>query len=366
MVSVVLMAGQQPITKEYREMIERDYREHYHYKHDSYKPLKEFRARVDRKTFTQKPLIQFTMEKLENADSVDDIVIVGDQEKLEERLDPFIATSRKRYKIINQYEPLEDHVLHEFNVERKNAEQTSICANGLRGYISTEAYKNNDYALFMASDSPGTSTECIDEFIRNAAEYIPGSGIVFPFANMKELPKWRHAFHRKYLFLINDTKHKFKDGFRTIFTKRDGYRISSMLLADPKRLDLNLINTCYSLRKMLSPMVQESTMENLKKYPQFDAPSLLTRYLSGKLSIKEGAGILSKMLCRDNSKLTILPIRHSDSSIDYDGTIEDEGMIDDLLNGEHKSWLDKLSRLVKRAARFQLDLKPFPEPELSY
>lgn len=79
MVSVVLMAGYGGVSEDYKRAVRDSYGEHFFF--DGYKPLREFRVRIDSKNFVSKPLIQFTMEKLEGVDSVEDVVVVGDAEK---------------------------------------------------------------------------------------------------------------------------------------------------------------------------------------------------------------------------------------------------------------------------------------------
>jgi hypothetical protein len=326
MVSVVLMAGQSPMTKEYREIIEKDYGEHTYF--FGYKPLK---------TFKGIPLIIYSMESLEQTGLVNDIVICGDKKRLESKLGGFISRSKKEYRIIDQFGSIDEKVLQEFNAKRENFAECSIAANALKGYTKTEAYKNKDYALFMASDSPKTSTKSIIEFLDSARNYTPKSPIIFPLVNMSEKPFLRllriltmtHWAHRKYIFLINNTEQKFRNSFRTLFTKRDGFRVSSMVYIDPFRTDIDKINQCYSLRKMYSQKIREEIKDMLKKH---DLVSVWEKYFFSKdLSIRDCENGLSKILCR-SGKATILPTRDIASTYDFDGTIEDYRMINSLLN----------------------------------
>ena len=325
MVSVVLMAGQSPMTKEYAEMIERDYGEHTYF--FGYKPLKTFRGI---------PLIVYSMESLEHTEPVKDIIICGDKKRLEPRLEDFISKSKKNYRIIDQFGSIEEKVLQEFDADRKYFAECSIAANALKSYIGTEAYKNKEYALFMASDSPKTSTKSIIEFLGKAEGYKPESSIIFPLVNMKENPVVRlikiltmtHWAHRKYLFLVNDTEQKFRNSFRTLFTKRDGFRVSSMLLLDPSRVDINKMNLCYSLRKMYSQKVRDDIKDILKRY---DISYLWEKYFFSKnLRIRDCEKGLSKVLCR-SGRVSIIPTRDIASTYDFDCTAEDESMINKML-----------------------------------
>jgi len=336
MVSVVLMAGYKPVSDEHKKMLADTYNEHFFF--DGYKPLKEFRIRDSSESFVYKPLIQFTMEKLERIDAINDIVIVGDKKKLESKLGDFMDSSRKKYKVVEQDGCIDDKVLDEFGAVRENFDECSLAANGLKAYVNTEAYKRKDYALFVASDSPGTSAKGIFEFIDLARLYMPECSLIFPLVSMNNIPAWRHAFHRKYLFFVNDSAHQYKDSFKTFLTNRDGFRVSSMLYADPFRVDIDKINLCYSLRKMLSHDVRERIKNVLEK---FDINVLWRKYFGSKdLSIRDCEEIGGKIMCKNNSNLAIIPFRDIASSFDFDGTVEDQNMIDELLNGKDKLTMD--------------------------
>jgi hypothetical protein len=340
MVSVILMAGYNHISEEHKRIVRDSNGEHFFF--DGYKPLKEFRTRIDSKTFVYKPLIQFTMEKLEGVDSVDDIVVVGDKEKLESMLGDFMDRCKKRYVVVEQKGHLSDKVLEEFDADRNNFAEGSIAANGLKAYVFSKSYVDGNYALFMASDSPGTSTKTIDDFLAQAKYYAPDSSVIFPVVSKKNMPFWRHTFHRKYLFLVNDTKYEFGDRFSTFSSmignkllrkpRRDGFRVSSMMYVDPSRANINRINLCYSLRKMLSPEVRDRIRDVLKDN---DASDLWRKYsVSRDLSIKDCEDFGSKVLCRGGSKFTIIPIKDFVSSCDFDGTVEDEATINKLVKSK--------------------------------
>jgi hypothetical protein len=338
MVSVILMAGYNPISEEHKRIVRVSYREHP--SSECYKPLKEFRTRIDSKNFASKPLIQFTMEKLEGVDSVEDIVVVGDKEKLESRLGDFMDSCKKRYVVVDQKGYLSDRILDEFGADRHNFAEGSIAANGLKAYVCSKSYMDGNYALFMASDSPGTSTKTIDDFLAQAKYYAPDSSVVFPVVSKKNMPFWRHAFHRKYIFLVNDdSEHQFDDRFSTFSSiisnkllsksRRDGFRVSSMMYVDPSRVDINRINLCYSLRKMLSPEVRDRIRDVLSEN---DAGDLWRKYFFSKdLSIKDCEDFGSRVLCRGGSRFTILPIPDFASTYDFDDTREDEKGLNHML-----------------------------------
>jgi hypothetical protein len=341
MVSAVLMAGYSKPTEDYKRLVRDSYGEHFFY--EGYKPLKEFRARIDSKNFISKPLIQFTMEKLEGVDSIDDVVVVGDREKLESRLGSFMDQSKKKYIIVEQEGHLSDRVLSEFSADRSNFPESSIAANGLKAYIYSKSYIEHDYALFIASDSPETSTETIGDFIAQAESYAPKSSVIFPLTSKKNLPSWRHCIHRKYIFFVNDTEHQFKDKFSTyssiacnkLFRKatRDGFRVSSMMYVDPPRVNIDRINLCYDVRKMFDAEVRAKIHKILKEN---NAGHIWKKYfISKNLSIRDCEKFCSDFLCREGSKVTVLPLSDVASSFDFDGTEEDQKMLEkDLMRGE--------------------------------
>jgi len=325
MVSAVLMAGQSPLSREYIDCVRDEYKEHFYFM--GYKPLKKFRG---------VPSIVYVMNSLEGVGCISDIVICGDKAKLESEgsVSDFLKRSKKSYTIVDQYGSIDDKVLGEFCVFRKNVPECSISANALKGYVNTAAYDKKGYALFIASDSPTTFSDSISGFISTAVKYTPKSSIIFPIVNMQE-KSWSpllriiaHAFHRKYLFLINDTEHRFRNSFKTLLGKRDGFRVSSMVYADPYRVDFNSINLCYGVRKMFSKDVREKIFTLLSDHK---CKYLWDRYFSGKLTVKECEPFVSSVVCRGSSGITLLPIKDISSTVDFDGTVEDDKLVESYL-----------------------------------
>jgi len=218
MVSAVVMAGyRKEEVEDYKHQLELGYKEEEFV--EGYKPLK---------LLLGKPLIKYTLEKLENIASVDDIVIVGEKDLLEREIGEWLQRNPKPFKIVDQNDEIDDELVDALNIDRNNMPNNSFCGNAVKAYAVTDAYERRDPALFMVSDSPLTKEEGIEYFIENAQKQNPKSSLVYPIASMVELPFWRKAFHRKYFFLINDTKYKYRGSFKTWFTKREGFRISAI------------------------------------------------------------------------------------------------------------------------------------------
>ena len=91
MVSAIVMAGynNKREVKRYGRIVAEHYGEKFI--ETGYKPLREFSS-VENGRQVSKPLIQYTLEKLFENEFIDDIVIVGHQMLLEQRLGRFYST----------------------------------------------------------------------------------------------------------------------------------------------------------------------------------------------------------------------------------------------------------------------------------
>lgn len=325
-VSVVVMAG-------YRKREIDDYRHQLKYYHEKYierdyKALREFKVTTPSGVVT-KPLIQFTLLKLEKVADAGDVVIVGAKKRLESRLARLLERWKGPIRIIDQHEPLTEEMVRAFNLRPKAVAHDSICGNALKAYYATRAFKEKKHALFMACDSPRTSREGIEKFIHVARADAGTAAMVFPIVSMIELPRWRKCFHRKYFFLVNDSDHRFSDSFTTWFTRREGFRVSSMLYANPFKVNANMANTAYGARKMLSREVRRRVTAILEPYGHQD---VFKRYfISRDLSIRDCEHILSDVF---EGVVRIFPLRDVGSTYDYDGTQSEARVIGKMLEKE--------------------------------
>ncbi len=101
MISAVVLAGynNRREVKRYSRMVADHYGEKFI--EAGYKPLREFKT-VQNGRAISKPLIQYTLERLHGNDLIDEIVIVGHQMLLEQRLGKFIKKVEKPCRIVNE------------------------------------------------------------------------------------------------------------------------------------------------------------------------------------------------------------------------------------------------------------------------
>ena len=326
MISVVVMAGYKPSEiEDYKRQL-KYYREKYTEK--GYKALKEFKVREGGR-IVRRPLIEFVLRKIDDIFDVNDVVIVGDRKKLQEKLSDWFASSKKKYTLVDQNDRFSEKILRDFHIDPEQVPYDSIAGNAAKAYALTDACRNRQHALFIASDSPTTQKKSIEEFIAAAQTLTKEAALIYPMASMQELPRWRKCFHRKYLFLVNDTPYKFSNSFTTWFTKREGFRPSCMLLANPFRFDMNRVNLVYSARKMVSSEVRKRVKEILYSH---GFAGIWKRYFMTKdVSITDGERVVSAVL---KGTVKVLPIRDVDSSYDYDGTKTEEDAITRFLQEE--------------------------------
>ena len=115
MVSAIVMAGynNKREVKRYSRIVAEHYGEKFI--ETGYKPLREFSS-VKNGRQVRKPLIQYTLEKLFANEFIDEIVIVGHQMLLEQRLGEFIQQFEKPCCIVNQSSKIPDDVIRRFNI----------------------------------------------------------------------------------------------------------------------------------------------------------------------------------------------------------------------------------------------------------
>ena len=320
MVSAILMAGykNKMEVKRYSKIVAEHYGEKFI--ETGYLPLREFKAVISGKE-EKKPIIQFTLEKLFASDLVDDIVIVGHQMLLERRLGKFIKKFAKPCRLVNQNSRISPEVLQRFNIIKRKVKYNSIAGNLIKGYAASKAFEDKKHALFVASDSPLTTKEFIEQFVMTAQRYQDQAAIIFP-AILINSPK--DKLERIPLKLLNDTEFDLpgaKDNYG-----RQGFRLSSAILANPHLFDINTANTAYNLRKALNPNVQ---LRLFKITRSLGYPNVYSKYFIRKdLSIKEVENIVSAFFRGD---LKLIPMIGEESTYDYDGTDYEYQMLTKML-----------------------------------
>ena len=274
-----------------------------------YKPLREFETHENGQ-LVRKPLIQFTLETLAGMDMIGDITIVGHQNLLEQRLNTFFKQFEKPYTIINQNTKIPPEVVKQFNIIPRKVKYSSIAGNMIKAYANSAAGQKGTHALFIASDSPMTTGGFIEYFLDIAREYEVDIPIILPGVLIED---YTDRFGRVPLRLINDTGLKLSD--RKDSYGRQGFRLSSVIYANPGRFDINTANTAYNLRKCLNPKIQLKLFRITRK---LGYANIYSKYFLRKdLSVTEVENITSAFF---NGRLKLIPVRDVESSYDYDGT----------------------------------------------
>ena len=242
MTSAVLMAGYNNkwAVRKYAKTVAEHYGETFI--ESGYKPLREFVTHTNGKTH-RKPLIQFTLEKLLACDEIQDIVIVGHQMLLEQRLGKFIQQFAKPCRIVNQNTKLASDIVKRFHIRPRKVKYNSIAGNMIKGYATSNAFQNRQHALFVASDSPLTSLAFMVSFLQQAKPYQQEYDIIVP---APIIDGYLDKLGRPTLKLLNDTSRQLP-GMRDVYG-RQGFRLSSLLIGNPHGFDVNTTNTAYGCR----------------------------------------------------------------------------------------------------------------------
>ncbi|MCK5206119.1 MAG: hypothetical protein KAR15_19695, partial [Desulfobacterales bacterium] len=256
------------------------------------------------------------------SDSIDEIVIVGHRMLLEQRLGDFIKGVQKPCRIINQNSKIPLDIITRFNIINRKVKYNTIAGNLIKGYAASTACKDKKHALFVASDSPLTTIEIIERFLRTVQKDADQAAIVFP-AILIDIQK--DKLERPPLKLLNDTEYQLpgkKDS-----NGRQGFRLSSLMFANPHLFDINTTNTAYSLRKALNPNAQ---LRLFRITRNLGYPNVYSKYFIRKnLSVKEVENITSAFF---NGRLKLIPMTGEESTYDYDGTDFEYRMITKMLD----------------------------------
>ncbi|MGD8291552.1 MAG: hypothetical protein PVF37_07595 [Desulfobacterales bacterium] len=309
MTSAIVMAGynNKREVKKYSRMVAEHYGEKFI--ETGYKPLREFQSTENGKQVT-KPLIQYTLERLFENEEIDDIVIVGHQMLLEQRLGNFIQDSKKNCRVVNQSSKIPSEVIRRFSIKPRKVKYNSIAGNLIKGYVASKACNAEKHALFVAADSPLTTNDFINRFLKLVGQFENDAAIVIPAIHVEDQ---KDQLERPALRLLNDSPYQLRgpgDEYG-----RHGFRLSSLISANPHRFDINTANTAYNLRKCLSPNVQ---LKLFRITRGLGYPNVYSKYfLRRDLSINETANIVSAFF---HGRLVLIPMTGIEATYDYDGT----------------------------------------------
>ena len=203
----------------------------------------------------------------------------------------------------------------------------NVEGNFIKGYAASSACKEKKHALFVASDSPLTTNEFINRFLKKVQQYQNESAIILPAIHIGDE---EDQLGRPPLRLRNDSQFQITD--RKDEYGRQGFRLSSLISANPHHFDVNTANTAYSLRKLLNPNVQ---LKLFRITRGLGYPNVYSKYFLRKdLSINEVANIVSAYF---NGRLELIPMKGADATYDYDGTDREFHLITKMLKSDRKS-----------------------------
>jgi len=325
MVSAVVLAGynNRREVKRYSRMVADHYGEKFI--EAGYKPLREFKT-VQNGRAVSKPLIQYTLERLYGNDLIDEIVIVGHQMLLEQRLGKFIEKFEKPCRIVNQNSKIPDDVIRQFNIKTRKVKYNSIAGNFIKGYAACKACQEKKHALFVASDSPLTTNEFVNRFLKVVQHHQEETDILVPGILIDER---KDKLGRLPLRLHNDSQYQLtgpKDEYG-----RQGFRLSALISANPHRFDVNTANTAYSLRKCLTPKIQIRLFRTTRG---LGYPNVYSKYFLRKdLSVVEVDNIGSAHF---GGRFKLIPMQGEEATYDYDGTDLEYRMISEMLEAKSK------------------------------
>ena len=325
MVSAVVLAGynNKREVKRYSRIVADHYGEKFI--EAGYKPLREFKT-VQNGRVISKPLIQYTLERLYANDLIDEIVIVGHQMLLGQRVRKFIEKFEKPCRIVNQNSKLPADVIRQFQIKPRKVKHNSIAGNLVKGFAASKAYRERRHALFVASDSPLTTNEFVNRFLEVVRPNQEKAAIIVPAILIDEK---KDKLGRLPLRLYNDSPYQLpgpKDEYG-----RQGFRLSSLISANLHRFDVNTANTAYRLRKCLNPKVQ---IKLFKITRGLGYPNVYSKYFLRKdLSVVEVENIVSAHF---GGRLNLIPMQGEEATYDYDGTDLEYRKISEMLKSENK------------------------------
>jgi hypothetical protein len=307
--------------KKYSRMVAEHYGEKFI--EAGYKPMREFKSVKNGRQET-KPLIQYTLERLFENEYIDEIIIVGHQMLLEQRLGNLIQNFEKPCRLVNQSSKIPHDVIQRFNIKPRQVKFNSLAGNMIKGYAACKACKDEKHALFVAADSPLTTNEFINRFLKLLQQHENEAAIILPVILVGDQ---KDQLDRPPLRLLNDSPYQPK-GTKDEYG-RHGFRLSSLISANPHHFDVNTVNTAYNLRKWLSPNVQ---LKLFRITRGLGYPNVYSKYFLRKdLSINETANIVSAFF---HGRLILIPMTGIEATYDYDGTEHEYHTITKMLKSD--------------------------------
>lgn len=212
-----------------------------------YKPLKKVKIKQGNRII-KLPMVDAVISNLSKAKSVDEILVVGEEERLAAMLD-----------------------LSNYSVPVKFVQQVgNIAENALEGYNNSRSGKKDKNALFVPCDIPKAMPEDYDNFIRACSKY--DADLYYAIIGKESINGKSKMFNRPYFWAVDDVfnhSHPYleKQGFfnktadffvNTFFDDlyedseplTRGFRLSNMGFGNPRKAEnFGNLNYIYSVRK---------------------------------------------------------------------------------------------------------------------
>lgn len=326
MVNAVVMAGMNPRQGFFQRMLsyledQAAYGENY--LSGVYKPSWRVNGEIDGAR-VRRPMVEFMLDRLEHTRSIDQIIVVAPTDRLEEAL--------------------EDRV-HQYSKMRIVEQGRTFGENAILGYEAA----GGGHVLFCTSDAPRTTTADITEFLSYCKQLQDTYDIIYPVVSErvykhgrrepKDRPRdpvindlktlivrfltlpVRLAFPaarlRPFTYLlplgIYPEDYCKVDGYRDE-RGREGFRITSMMMANLEGITPEFIDRVYSLRKTLKWSV-------LREIKQILGPGIVRRYLQG-ITAGEAAGFVEQYINKRNQepkRIQIVGLSRGTAEFDVDG-----------------------------------------------
>ncbi len=144
-----------------------------------YKPLKKVKIKQDGKIIKQ-PMVDLVIKNLSKAKSIDEIIVVGEEERLNKMLD-----------------------LTNYSVPVKFVQQVgAIAENILEAYHHSKSGKKNKNALFVPCDIPKAMPNDYDTFIRACSNYT--ADLYYAVIGKESINGKSKMFNRPYFWAVDD------------------------------------------------------------------------------------------------------------------------------------------------------------------
>ncbi len=250
--AVVLAGGVKRFSlREFYHQLEDIWSYHEWYFRRGFKALKRIKLKGMQKP---RPMVEYIMGTLDRIESIDDIVVVGPEKEMREKLDPNLLESSGKIRLMQQRGSYGDNVM--------------------AGYEAS----SRDYVLFLTADSPTTKEEAISEFISICRKLENRYDTVYPIVKESLLMKYFKHFPRPCFRMKPDSIIPHDYLISTDFRDdgRVGFRITSMTYANLQHASAELVNEAYNVRKFY----RRSSRKTLRKLLGDD---IIKRYRNGFL-----------------------------------------------------------------------------------